>query len=378
MDNFSKEEVQRYSRHFILPEFGEKSQKLLKKSRVLCVGAGGLGSPAAIYLASAGIGTLGIVDFDVVDLSNLQRQILHSMNDVGRAKVDSAKNRLNAINSHVNVVTHKENLNKKNSLELFSQYDLILDGTDNYATRYLINDTCVLLNKPHISASVFRFEGQLTVLSTKDGPCYRCLYPEPPPPGLVPSCGEGGVLGVVPGIIGTLQAAEAIKYLTSIGENLINRLLIIDVLEMKFRTLKIRRNPDCAICGNNPTIKELIDYDSFCGVVTAKSSAIKTISVSELNLKMSQEKDFVILDVREPNEHSVNHIKGAIFIPLGELKHRVSELPEDKIIYIYCKSGKRSESACIQLSELGLKNTRNVIGGIMAWVEEIDGTMNRY
>lgn len=374
---FSKEEIKRYSRHFILPEFGEHSQQKLKAAKVLCVGAGGLGSPAATYLAASGVGTLGIIDFDNVDLSNLQRQILHSTADIGRPKVESAKSRINAINPNVEVITYNTNLDKSNILEIFANYDVILDGTDNYITRYLINDACVLLKKPNISASVFRFEGQVSIFGATGGPCYRCFYPEPPPPGLVPACGEGGVLGVVPGIVGTLQAMETIKWICKLGEPLVGRLLRLDALSMEFRTLKIRHRKDCAICGDNPSIKELDIYEVLCKI-PAINTSIAEISVQETKARLDNNEKLILLDVRDPKEREINKIEGSHFIPLSQIATRTSELEKDKEIIIYCKAGKRSLMAADILQKAGFKNLKSLRGGIISWAEEIDLTMSKY
>src|SRR6188508_407456 len=327
--DLSQEEIKRYSRHLIMPEVGIDGQRKLKQSSVLCIGAGGLGSPAAMYLAAAGVGRIGIVDFDVVDYSNLQRQLLHGTPDVGRSKLASAKDRIAALNPHVQVDTYETSLSSQNALELFAPYDVILDGTDNFPTRYLVNDACVLSGKPNAYGSIFRFEGQASVFATKDGPCYRCLYPEPPPPGLVPSCAEGGVLGVLPGVIGTIQATEAIKLIAGIGDPLIGRFLIYDALRMKFRELKLKKDPDCPVCGTHPTVTALIDYEQFCGVapaaepeMTAKDNNETEIDVRELKRKMDAKENFFLLDVREPNEYQIGSIPGSTLIPLGEVPQR--------------------------------------------------------
>src|SRR5262247_2741337 len=322
LPQLTNDEIKRYSRHLIMPEVGVDGQRRLKAGKVLCIGAGGLGSPAAMYLAAAGVGTIGLVDYDVVDFSNLQRQIIHGTPDVGRSKLASAKDRLQAINPHIDIQTYEAALSSENALKLFEPYDVILDGTDNFPTRYLTNDACVLLGKPNAYGSIFRFEGQASVFATKDGPCYRCLYPEPPPPGLVPSCAEGGVLGVLPGVIGVIQATEAIKLILGSGQPLIGRLLLYDALQMRFRELKLRRDPECPICGDHPTIHALIDYDQFCGVVPAQTqhvaSGVPEITVEELKAKMDRGDDFFLLDVREPNEYQICKIQGAKLIPLGE------------------------------------------------------------
>src|SRR5687768_7029887 len=342
----SNEEVKRYSRHLIMPEVGVEGQRKLKAAKVLCIGAGGLGSPAAMYLAAAGVGTIGIVDFDVVDFSNLQRQIIHGTPDVGRAKLASAKDRLNALNPNVHIETYEEALSSENALRLFEPYDVILDGTDNFPTRYLVNDACVLTGKPNAYGSIFRFEGQASVFATKDGPCYRCLYPEPPPPGLVPSCAEGGVFGVLPGIIGVIQATETIKLILGAGEPLIGRFLIYDALRMRFRELKLRKDADCPVCGTNPTVTKLIDYEQFCGMRPEPAAAPATgaaavrdweITPVELKKRLDAGDDIVVLDVREPHEIQINRIPGSTVIPLGELPRRYQELDPDQEIVTQCK-----------------------------------------
>src|SRR5689334_18420574 len=347
LPELSGEEIKRYSRHLIMPEVGVEGQRKLKAAKVLCIGAGGLGSPAAMYLAAAGIGTLGIVDFDVVDFSNLQRQIIHGTPDVGRAKLDSAKSRLNALNPNVHIETYDEALSSENALRLFGPYDVILDGTDNFPTRYLVNDACVLTGKPNAYGSIFRFEGQASVFATKNGPCYRCLYPEPPPPGLVPSCAEGGVLGVLPGIIGVIQATETIKLILGAGEPLIGRLLLFDALKMSFRTLKLQRDPECPVCGDNPTVKTLIDYEQFCGITPATQAAASGAmaaaleeTVEELKAQIDRKDPIWILDVREKNEFDICRIPGSTLIPLGELPRRLEELPQGAgapEIIVHCK-----------------------------------------
>ena len=383
----SNEEVQRYSRHLIMPEVGVEGQEKLKKGRVLCIGAGGLGSPAALYLAAAGVGTIGIVDFDVVDFSNLQRQVIHGTSDVGRSKLASAKDRLRELNPHINVETYETALSSKNALELFRPYDVILDGTDNFPTRYLTNDACVILGKPNAYGSIFRFEGQASVFAMKDGPCYRCLYPEPPPPGLVPSCAEGGVLGVLPGVVGTIQATEAIKLIMGIGEPLVGRFLIYDALRMKFRELKLKKDPDCPVCGTNPTVTELIDYEQFCGIAPAATEvAVSTASnsnetetdVNELKRKIDAKEDFFLLDVREPNEYQIGKIPGSTLIPLGEVPQRVGEIPRDKEIIVHCKMGGRSAKAAAFLRQQGYTNVKNLKGGILDWSDKIDPKVPKY
>jgi sulfur-carrier protein adenylyltransferase/sulfurtransferase len=380
------EEVTRYSRHLILPEVGMEGQKKLKASSVLCIGAGGLGSPVAMYLAAAGIGTLGLVDFDVVDYSNLQRQILHGTPDVGRPKLQSAKDRLKALNPGVEIRTFETALTSQNALEIFKDFDVIVDGTDNFPTRYLVNDACVLLNKPNAYGSIFRFEGQASVFGTKEGPCYRCLYPEPPPPGLVPSCAEGGVLGVLPGIIGCIQANETLKLLLGIGEPLIGRFLVFDALRTKFRELKLRKDPDCPVCGTHPTVTALIDYDQFCGVTPAAQepaltndiAASQEITVLELKARRDRGEDLFVLDVREPHEYEINRIPGSTLIPLGELPERFTELDANREIVAQCKSGMRSARAAAFLREHGFKNVKNLKGGILAWVDQVDPSQPKY
>ncbi len=382
----SNDEVKRYSRHLIMPEVGVEGQEKLKSGSVLCIGAGGLGSPAALYLAAAGVGRIGIVDFDVVDFSNLQRQVIHSTADVGRSKLASAKDRLLALNPHITIDTYETALSSKNALELFKPYDVILDGTDNFPTRYLTNDACVLLGKPNAYGSIFRFEGQASVFATKDGPCYRCLYPEPPPPGLVPSCAEGGVLGVLPGVVGTIQATEAIKLIMGIGEPLIGRFLIYDALRMKFRELKLKKDPDCPVCGTHPTVRELIDYEQFCGVapaapevaVTSASNNETETDVKELKRKIDAKEDFFLLDVREPNEFQIGRIPGSTLIPLGEVPQRVNEIPRGKEIIVHCKMGARSARAASFLREQGYANVKNLKGGILDWSDKIDPSVPKY
>ena len=379
------DEIKRYSRHLILPEVGMEGQKKLKAARVLCIGAGGLGSPVAMYLAAAGVGTIGIVDFDVVDFSNLQRQILHGTPDVGRSKLDSAVDRLQSLNPNVRVETYETALTSQNALQLFEGYDVIVDGTDNFPTRYLVNDACVILGIPNAYGSIFRFEGQASVFGAKDGPCYRCLYPEPPPPGLVPSCAEGGVLGVLPGIIGCVQANETLKLILGIGEPLIGRFLVFDALRMKFRELKLRKDPECPVCGANPTVTELIDYEQFCGVSPAQQAAASPsgpanaeITVTELKARMDKGEDVFVLDVREPHEYEINRIPGSTLIPLGDLPDRFTELDANREIVAQCKSGMRSARAANFLREHGFKNVRNLTGGVLAWVDQIDPTQPKY
>ena len=377
----SNEEIARYSRHLIMPEVALDGQKKLKASKVLTVGTGGLGSPLALYLAAAGVGTIGIVDFDVVDESNLQRQIIHGTSDVGRPKVESAYDKLKDINPNVEVRVHEEALTSENALEIFEDYDVIVDGTDNFPTRYLVNDACVLLNKPNVYGSIFRFEGQASVFYAEEGPCYRCLSPEPPPPGLVPSCAEGGVLGILPGAIGTIQATETVKLLLGIGEPLIGRLLLYDALGMSFREMKLRKDPNCPVCGENPTVTELIDYQEFCGIPQANAveqeNGVPEITVGELKQKLDNSEDINVLDVREPHEYEVANI-GVRLIPLGELPQRLAELEQDDILAIHCKTGARSARAVKLLQDAGFQNVYNVKGGITAWSEEIDPSVPKY
>ena len=378
----TREEVQRYSRHLIMPEVGVDGQRKLKAARVLCVGAGGLGAPAAMYLAAAGVGTLGLVDFDAVDASNLHRQVIYDTTDVGKRKLDAARDRLKAMNPSVKVVTHELALTSKNALDVLKDYDIILDGTDNFQTRYLVNDACVLLGKPNAYGSIFRFDGQASVFAVKGGPCYRCLYPEPPPPGLVPSCAEGGVLGVLPGVIGVIQATEAIKLILGSGQPLIGRLLLYDALQMRFRELKLRRDPECPICGDHPTIHALIDYDQFCGVVPAQaqpaSTGVPEVTVEQLKAKIDKGDDFFLLDVREPNEYQICRIAGSTLIPLGELAQRTGELDRNKEMIVHCKMGGRSAKAVSLLQERGFNRVSNLKGGILAWIDRVDPSQSKY
>ncbi|HSS98298.1 MAG TPA: molybdopterin-synthase adenylyltransferase MoeB [Terriglobales bacterium] len=363
-----------------MPEVGMEGQLKIKAAKVLCVGAGGLGSPLALYLAAAGVGTLGIVDFDVVDYTNLQRQIAHSTADVGRKKLDSAADKLKAMNPFVNIVKHDTLLNSSNALEIFKDYDIIADGTDNFPTRYLVNDACVLSGKANVYASIFRFEGQASIFALPEGPCYRCLYPEPPPPGLVPSCAEGGVLGILPGLLGVIQATEVIKLILKSGDPLVGRLLLVDALGMKFRELKLRKNPDCPACGKNPTIKELIDYNEFCGIRGEEVEVVPTsgdIQVEELKKRMDKGDDLFILDVREPHEYQICNIGGHL-IPLGDLPKRVSELDSSKEIVAHCRSGVRSAKAVDFLQQAGFKKVHNLAGGILAWADRVDPKMPKY
>jgi molybdopterin/thiamine biosynthesis adenylyltransferase/rhodanese-related sulfurtransferase len=402
LPKLTNDEIARYSRHLILPEVGMEGQRKLKAAKVLCVGTGGLGAPLALYLAAAGVGTIGLIDFDVVDDSNLQRQIIHSTATVGMLKVDSAEIMLKGLNPHLNVVKHNTMLTSANALEILKDYDVIADGTDNFQTRYLVNDACVLLKRPNAYASIFRFEGQASVFGTEQGPCYRCLYPEPPPPGLVPSCAEGGVLGILPGLLGVIQATETIKLILGIGEPLIGRLLLVDALGMSFRTLKLRKNPDCPVCGTHPTVTELIDYDQFCGIAPPSEvgplevsrdkavgdlpvvDGIPQISVQELKRKLDAKEDIFVLDVREPHEYQIVNL-GASLIPVGDVERRASELAQKELagkknseIIVHCKSGARSQRAALALKQAGFTNVSNLSGGILAWAEKIDPSLPKY
>src|SRR5882757_1645298 len=377
------DEVRRYSRHLIIPDVGMDGQKRLKNAKVLCVGAGGLGSPALMYLAAAGVGTLGIVEFDEVDESNLQRQIIHSQADIGRPKAESARDTVQGINPYVNVILHQERLEADNVMEIFAQYDLIVDGTDNFATRYLVNDACVLLNKPYVWGSIYRFDGQASVFWSEYGPCYRCLYPEPPPPGMVPSCAEGGVLGVLCGSIGSIQVTEAIKLLTGIGDPLVGRLMIYDALEMTYRSVKVRKDPECAICGKNPTVTELIDYEAFCGAVSeeaAEAAIGSTISAKDLAAMIDAGDNIFLVDVREPNEYEIVSIPGATLIPKGEFVSgaALEKLPQDKRIVLHCKSGARSAEALAVVKNAGFGDAVHVGGGVLAWINQVDPSLPSY
>jgi adenylyltransferase/sulfurtransferase len=379
--DLSNEEIARYSRHLIMPEVALDGQKKLKQARVLTIGAGGLGAPLAMYLAAAGVGTLGIVDFDVVDESNLQRQIIHGTSDVGRPKMESARDRIKDINPNVNVEGFEEPLSSENALDIFEDFDIIVDGTDNFPTRYLVNDASVLSGKPNVYGSIFRFEGQASVFYAEEGPCYRCLYPEPPPPGLVPSCAEGGVLGILPAAIGTIQATETVKLILGIGEPLIGRLLLYDALGMSFREMKLRKDPNCPVCGENPTVTELIDYQEFCGIPQAaaqeQENEIPEVTVEELKKRLDNGEGLSVLDVREPHEYEVANI-GARLIPLGELPDRLEELDKDAPLAVHCKTGGRSAQAVRLLQDAGFQNAFNVQGGITAWSEEIDPSVPKY
>lgn len=383
------EQLTRYSRHLILPEIGMEGQKKLLRAKVLLIGAGGLGSPLGLYLAAAGVGTIGIVDFDDVDLSNLQRQILHTNDDIGKPKLDSAEKRIKAMNPDTKVIKFKTRITSENALEIIQGFDIVIDGTDNFPTRYLVNDACVLLGKTNIYGSIFRFDGQTTVFKPKDGPCYRCLYPEPPPPGMVPSCAEGGVLGILPGTIGLIQATEAVKIITGQGDSLVGRLLIYDALRMKFRELKLRRDPNCPICSDKPTIHKLIDYQEFCGLKRAeeapasKSNAgdvLPVISATELKQKIDKKETFVLVDVREQFEFQIGRIPGSVLIPMGEIPNRMNELEKFKgqEIVVHCKSGGRSQRAIDFLKTKGFTKLRNLTGGITAWSNDVDPSVPKY
>ena len=380
LEELSSDEILRYSRHLILPEVALEGQQRLKASRVLLIGAGGLGSPLALYLAAAGVGTIGLVDFDVVDVTNLQRQIVHGSKDVGRPKLESARDRLKDMNPHVHVEGYETRLTSENALEIVRDYDIVIDGTDNFATRYLTNDACVILGKPNVYGSIYRFEGQSSVFATEDGPCYRCLYPEPPPPGLVPSCAEGGVLGVLPGLVGTIQATEGIKLLVGIGEPLIGRLLLIDALSMQFRTMRLRKNPECPACGTRE-IRELIDYDQFCGIggdPLQDPHGIPEITPAELAAKQQRRDDFDLIDVREPHEWAIAKIPGARLVPLGTFTESLSSFDSARDIVVTCKMGGRSAKAVRQLQAAGFKRVWNLAGGILRWSDDVDPSVPKY
>jgi len=378
----TKDEILRYSRHLIMPEVGMEGQLKLKAAKVLCIGAGGLGSPLALYLGAAGIGKLGLVDFDVVDFTNLQRQVIHGTSDVGRSKLQSARDTLLEINPHVGIETFETRLSSDNALDIFRDYDLVADGTDNFPTRYLVNDACVLLGKPNVYASIFRFEGQASIFYAEKGPCYRCLYPDPPPPGLVPSCAEGGVLGVLPGIMGCIQAMETIKLILGRGEPLIGRLLLFDALGMKFRELRLRKDPDCPVCGTHRTITKLIDYEQFCGIRGEEHIPMQTgipeITPVEVKKKMDAHEPFVLIDVREPHEYQICRIPGSKLIPLGEVPKRMNELNSADEIVVHCKSGMRSAKAVDFLMKSGFRKIHNLKGGILAWSEQVDPSVPKY
>ncbi len=379
LPGLSQEEILRYSRHLVIPDVGIEGQRRLKDSRILMVGAGGLGSPVGLYLAAAGVGTLGIVEFDTVDLTNLQRQVLHGTKDVGRKKLDSARERLGDVNPHVRVEAHEARLTSANALEILGGYDLVVDGTDNFATRYLVNDACVLLSKPNVYGSIFRFEGQATVFCTDGGPCYRCLYPEPPPPGLVPSCAEGGVLGVLPGLLGMVQATEAVKLVLGAGESLAGRLLLVDALRMQFRTVRLRRDPACPACGTRQ-ITALVDYDQFCGVRGAEEEVrgVPAITPTELDARRRRGDDIDLVDVREPREWEIGRIEGARLAPFSSFADALRTVDGARDVVVYCKTGVRSARAVRQLQAAGFRRVWNLAGGILGWSEQVDPSVPRY
>ena len=382
--SLSQEEVLRYSRHLIMPEVGMEGQEKLKNASILLIGCGGLGSPLGLYLSAAGVGHLGLVDFDLIDFTNLQRQVMFGTQDIGRPKVDASKDRIAQINPNVKVTTYRTKLNSENVLDIFKQYDIIIDGTDNFPTRYLVNDACVLLKKPNIYGSIFRFEGQATVFWGEKGPCYRCLYPEPPPPGMVPSCSEGGVLGILPGTIGLIQATEAAKLILGLGEPLIGRLMLYNALDMRFREVKLQKDPDCPVCSAHPTQKGLIDYEQFCGIglgqeeAAMQTNGMPEITVTELKAKMDRHEPFVLVDVREPHEYKIAKIPGSRLIPLGDISQRARELDTADDIVVHCRSGARSAKAIEALQKMGFKRLKNLKGGILAWSKEIDATVAQY
>ncbi len=382
MTDLTPEQLIRYSRHFILPSVGEEGQKKLLASKVLIIGTGGLGSPLALYLSAAGVGTIGLVDFDTVDLSNLQRQVIFAESDIDTPKVDAAAKRLRQMNSDLKIIKHNERITSENALRIIKDYDIVIDGTDNFPTRYLTNDACVLLNKPNVYGSIFRFDGLVTVFKADEGPCYRCLYPEPPPPGMVPSCAEGGVLGILPGTIGVIQATEAVKLICGIGKSLVGRLMVYDALNMTFRELKLRKDPNCPVCGKNPTITQLIDYEQFCGLKNhnAEQSAVKEISVQDLKKKLDAKEEFLLLDVREPFEFQIAKIPGGKLMPLGDIESKLKEFEsfKDEEIVAYCHRGPRSRRALEILHSKGFKNLKNVSGGIDAWAIQVDTSVSRY
>jgi sulfur-carrier protein adenylyltransferase/sulfurtransferase len=380
-ESLTPDEIRRYSRHLIIPDVAMDGQKRLKNAKVLCVGAGGLGSPALMYLAAAGVGTLGIIDFDVVDESNLQRQVIHGQSDIGRSKAESARDSVREINPLITVNLHEERLDSSNAMRIFAGYDLVVDGTDNFATRYLVNDTCVLLGIPYVWGSIYRFDGQASVFWAEHGPCYRCLYPEPPPPGMVPSCAEGGVLGVLCASVGSIQVTEAIKVLTGIGDPLVGRLMIYDALEMTYRSVKVRKDPECPLCGKNPTITELIDYEAFCGAVSeeAQQAAVgSTITALELKDMQDRGDSLLLVDVREPAEWEIVRIPGAVLIPKGDLPSKLAELPQDKPVVMYCKTGVRSAETLALLKNAGFADAKHVQGGISAWATQVEKTQPIY
>lgn len=381
----TQDQINRYSRHLLLPEVGVEGQEKICDSKVLLIGTGGLGSPLALYLAAAGVGNLGMIDFDVVDFSNLQRQVAHGESTVGKLKVDSAKARIADLNSSINVTTYNTRLSSENVMEIFADYDIIVDGTDNFPTRYLASDACVLLKKPYIYGCILRFEGQASVFDSRVGPCYRCLYPEPPPPGMVPSCAEGGVLGILPGIVGLIQANEVIKLVLGVGESLVGRLLLFDALSMKFKEMKLRKDPSCPICGDNPTITELIDYDQFCGILPVEESAAdleKEIAVEEVKQMLDKKHAFKLIDVREPSEYDICKIEGATLIPLGDIEAKdtalLNGLNPDEEIVLHCKAGVRSMKALKALEEMGFRNLKSMRGGINEWSDKIDSSVPMY
>ena len=380
----NQEEVLRYSRHLIMPEVGVDGQEKLKKASILLIGCGGLGSPLSMYLAAAGVGHLGLVDFDVTDFTNLQRQVAFGTSDVGRPKVDATKDRIASINPNVKVTTYREKLSAENVMDIFKEYDIIIDGTDNFPTRYLTNDACVFLHKPNIYGSIFRFEGQATVFWADKGPCYRCLYPEPPPPGLVPSCAEGGVLGILPGTIGLIQATEAVKMILGKGDPLVGRLLLYNALDMKFREVKLQKDPECPVCGKNPSITKLIDYEQFCGIglgqeeATVSTNGLKEITAKELKSLIDRKDKFTLVDVREPHEYQIAKIPGSKLIPLGDVAQRANELDTADDIVVQCRSGARSATAIRTLQKMGFKRLRNLKGGILAWSQDVDPSVPQY
>ncbi len=380
----SQEEILRYSRHLIMPEVGVEGQEKLKNASILLIGCGGLGSPLGQYLSAAGIGRLGLVDFDMIDFTNLQRQVMFGTQDVGRPKVEAAKDRIGMINPNVQVTTYRTKLSSENVLDIFKDYDIIIDGTDNFPTRYLVNDACVFLKKPNVYGSIFRFEGQATIFWGEKGPCYRCLYPEPPPPGMVPSCAEGGVLGILPGLIGLIQATEAIKLILGKGDSLIGRLLLFNALDMKFREVKLQKDPECPVCSKNPTITKLIDYEQFCGIglgqeeATVRTNGIKEISAQELKTMIDHHDKFVLVDVREPHEYQIARIPGSKLIPLGDVAQRANELDTADDIVVHCRSGARSAKAIQTLQKMGFKRLRNLKGGVLAWSHDVDPTVPQY
>ncbi|MEX2300809.1 MAG: molybdopterin-synthase adenylyltransferase MoeB [Bryobacterales bacterium] len=384
MAALSNDEILRYSRHLIMPEVGMEGQLKLKAAKVLMIGTGGLGAPLGLYLAAAGVGKIGIVDFDIVDTTNLQRQVIHGTKDIGRSKLDSAADRMHDVNPYVEIKKYEMRLSSENAIELFKDYDIVVDGTDNFPTRYLVNDACILTGKPNVYGSIFRFEGQSTVFGYEDGPCYRCLYPEPPPPGLVPSCAEGGVLGILPAVVGSIQATETVKLILGKGLTLKGRLLLYDALDMKFRELKLRKNPECPMCGTNPTIHELIDYEQFCGIPQQQSEP-ETKGMSEweidpvgLKQRLDNKEEVFILDVREPHEYDICRLEGSTLIPLGELPKRVNELNSADDIVVHCRSGVRSGKAVDFLRKAGFRKVKNLTGGILAWSDQVDPSMPKY